>query len=110
MLQVDPTLVSIARIRSNDMVQRGYFDHIDPDGRTVFDIMADFGVPYAWAGENLALNNYPVNETVAVTVRELMASPPHRDNILNVHYSRIGVGLATTSDGTYYFTMVFVGL
>lgn len=109
-LQVDPTLVSVARIRSNDMVQRGYFDHVDPDGRTVFDILADFGVSYAWAGENLALNNYPVDETVAVTVHELMASPPHRDNILSVHYSRIGVGLATTSDGTYYFTMVFVGL
>lgn len=109
-LEVDPTLVSIARIRSNDMVQRGYFDHVDPDGRTVFDILADFSVPYAWAGENLALNNYPVDETVAVTVRELMASPPHRDNILSVHYSRIGVGLATASDGTYYFTMVFVGL
>ena len=108
-LQPDPTLVSIARSRSNDMAQRDYFDHVNPDGGTVFDMLAQLRVPYAWAGENLALNNYPVDETVAVTVRELMASPPHRANILNVHYTMVGVGIATGSDGLYYFTMVFVG-
>ncbi len=67
-------------------------------------------MPFAWAGENLGLNNYPASEAVAVTVRELMASPPHRANILHAHYDTIGVGLAIDSEGTYYFTIVFVGL
>jgi uncharacterized protein YkwD len=109
-LQPDPTLVNIARSRSDDMIQRGYFGHYTPDGTTVFDILAQYGVPYAHAGENLAYDTYPADETVAVTIRELMASSPHRANILNVHYTMIGVGLATDGTGAHYFTMVFVGL
>jgi uncharacterized protein YkwD len=108
-LALDATLVNIARLRSSDMVARGYFDHVNPDGLTVFDILDQFGVPWAWAGENLALNNYPPDEAAAATVRDLMASPPHRDNNLNSHYSRVGIGLATTSDGVRYFAIVFVG-
>jgi uncharacterized protein YkwD len=109
-LELDATLVDIARLRSSDMVARGYFDHVNPDGLTVFDILGQFGVPWAWAGENLALNNYPADEAAAATVRDLMASPPHRDNNLNSHFSKVGIGLAATDDGVRYFTIVFVGL
>jgi uncharacterized protein YkwD len=109
-LQPDPTLVNIARGRSEDMAQRGYFDHYTPEGTTVFDILAQYGVLYSYAGENLAYDTYPDDEAVAVAIRQLMASPPHRANILNVHYTMIGVGLATDATGAHYFTMVFVGL
>ena len=108
-LQLDPNLVMVARERSNDMAQKGYFSHVSPTGETAFTIMDRYGIPYAWAGENLARNNYPDDESVAVTMRDWMASQGHRDNILNPHYSTVGAGAAVDGAGMKYFTLVFVG-
>jgi uncharacterized protein YkwD len=108
-LQLDSNLVMVARERSNDMVQKGYFGHVSPTGDTAFSLMDRYGIPYAWAGENLARNNYPDNESVAVAVRDWMASQGHRDNILGVHYQTVGVGAAVDGAGMKYFTLVFVG-
>ncbi len=108
-LAVDGELVSIARVRSNDMASRDYFSHTSPDGQTAFTLIDQRGISYSWAGENLARNNYPLAETIAVAVRDLMASPPHRDNILSPNYTRLGVGYADDGSGMHYFTMIFVG-
>ena len=108
-LAVDPDLVAIARIRSSDMATVGYFSHTSPQGQSAFTLLDQWGIPYAWAGENLARNNYPLDETVAVAIRDLMASPPHRDNILNPNYTRVGVGYAEDGSGMRYYTIVFVG-
>jgi uncharacterized protein YkwD len=108
-LQLDSNLVMVARERSNDMVQRGYFGHVSPTGDTAFSIMDRYGIPYAWAGENLARNNYPDDESVAVSLRDWMASQGHRDNILGPHYQTVGVGAAVDGAGMKYFTLVFVG-
>ena len=108
-LAADGELVSIARIRSSDMASRGYFSHTSPEGQTAFTLIDQRGISYSWAGENLARNNYPLAETVAVAIRDLMASPPHRDNILSPNYTRLGVGYADDGSGMRYFTMVFVG-
>jgi uncharacterized protein YkwD len=108
-LAVDGTLVNIARLRSNDMASRNYFSHTSPEGQTAFTLLDQWGVSYSWAGENLARNNYPLEETVAVAVRDLMASPPHRANILSPNYTRIGIGYAEDASGMRYYTMIFVG-
>ena len=108
-LAVDANLVTIARIRSSDMAVRGYFSHTSPEGQSAFTLLDEWGVPYSWAGENLARNNYPLEETVAVAVRDLMASPPHRANILNPNYTRVGVGYAEDGSGMRFYTVVFVG-
>jgi uncharacterized protein YkwD len=108
-LAIDTDLVAVARIRSQDMASRGYFSHTSPEGQTAFSLLDQRGIPYSWAGENLARNNYPLAETVAVAIHDLMASPSHRDNILNPNYTRVGVGYAEDSSGMRYFTMVFVG-
>jgi len=108
-LQLDSALVMVARERSNDMVGKGYFGHVSPTGDTAFTIMDRDGIPYAWAGENLARNNYPDDESVAVAMRDWMASEGHRENILNVHYTAAGVGAAVDGAGMKYFTVVFTG-
>ena len=108
-LAVDGNLVSIGRIRSGDMAARGYFSHTSPDGQSAFTLLDQWGILYSWAGENLARNNYPLEETVAVSIRDLMASPPHRENMLNPNYTRVGVGYAEDGSGVRYFTIVFVG-
>jgi len=108
-LAVDGDLVAIGRIRSGDMAARDYFSHTSPDGQSAFTLLDQWGITYSWAGENLARNNYPLEETVAVAVRDLMASPPHRANMLNPNYTRVGVGFAEDGSGMRYYTIIFVG-
>jgi uncharacterized protein YkwD len=96
-------------IRSSDMAANNYFAHESPAGDTAFSIMDAYGVPYGWAGENLARNNYPDDEAVGVSIRDLMASPAHRDNILSTNYTQMGIGYAQDGAGMKYFTMIFIG-
>lgn len=102
-------LVYVAQLRSQDMASRGYFSHTSPEGQNAFDLMDANGVPYGWAGENLARNNYPDGETVGVAIRDLMASQGHRDNILSPNYTDLGVAAVNDGAGMWYYTMVFIG-
>lgn len=102
-------VVYVAQLRSDDMASRGYFAHSSPEGESAFSLLDAYGVPYGWAGENLARNNYPDAETVAVAIRDLMASEPHRANILSTNYTHLGVAVAFDGVGMYYYTMVFIG-
>lgn len=109
-LRENGQLNGIARIRSQDMADHNYFAHTSPvTGDTAFSLMDTYGVPYAWAGENLAKNNYPDSECVAVADQALWDSPPHRENILNPHYTDVGIALVTDGTGMHYFTIVFTG-
>lgn len=109
-LRANGYLVGVARIRSQDMATNNYFAHTSPvTGDTAFSLMDTYGVPYDWAGENLAMNNYPAAECVAVADQALWDSPPHRENILNPHYTDMGIGLRVSPGGMYYFTILFTG-
>jgi uncharacterized protein YkwD len=108
-LAADGCVTYVAQVRSNDMASRGYFAHVSPDGSSAFSLLDAYGVPNGWAGENLARNNYPSDQTVAVAIRDLMASPPHRENILSPNYTAMGVAVAEDGTGILYYTMIFVG-
>ncbi len=109
-LRANLSLVAIAHIRSQDMAAHDYFSHTSPiTGDTAFSLMDKYGIPYGWAGENLAKNNYPDTQCVAVAAEALWNSPPHRENILNPHYTDMGVALAIDASGMKYFTIMFTG-
>ena len=61
------------------------------------------------AKENLAKNNYPIDQTVAVADEALWNSPSHRANILNANYTDAGIALAVDATGMNYFTILFTG-
>ncbi|HEU5204016.1 MAG TPA: CAP domain-containing protein, partial [Candidatus Limnocylindrales bacterium] len=53
-LSIDQDLVRIARWRSADMAERGYFSHdIPPRGTKVFNELSERGYCYVVAGENI---------------------------------------------------------
>ena len=107
-LAANANLVGIARLRSQDMAAYGYFAHTSPvTGDTAFSLMDAYGVAYGWAGENLAKNNYPDADAVAVAEESLWESAPHRENILNPNYRQAGIALVTDASGMKYFTIVF---
>jgi uncharacterized protein YkwD len=91
------------------MAASDYFSHTAPDGSTAFSLLDANNVAYGWGGENLARNNYPDSETVAIAIRDLMASAGHRDNILSGNYTQMGVAVAMSATGIRYYTMIFIG-
>lgn len=109
-LRANGYLVGIARIRSRDMADHNYFAHVSPiTGDNAFTLMDKHGVPYGWAGENLAKNNYTVSECVHVADEALWNSPPHKENILNPNYTDMGIALVIDASGMKYFTIIFTG-
>ena len=106
----DAGLTQIARMRSQQMIDQGYFGHVDPYGYSMYwELLAHFGYSYAWAGENLAMNNFGLHESPERAVESLMRSPTHRDNILAGDFFRIGIGEVSSPDGRHFYTMIFLG-
>jgi len=104
----DATLVEIARTRSQQMVDQGYFGHTDPNGQYMYTALLEYyGIGYAWAGENLAMNNYGAGESPERAMVSLMNSSTHRANILAGDFTHIGVGAVYHSDGRWFYSMIF---
>ena len=87
-LRAFPKMRAVARAHSIDMYKRGYFAHVDPDGRDPFERMEASGISFSYAGENLALA-----PTVALVHQGLMNSPKHKDNILKPEFTDLGIGV-----------------
>lgn len=104
-------LDACAQDRVTDMVAEQYFGHADPNqspGNYVA-VLARHGVTaYRWAGENLAMNNYP--DVVDTAMRGLMASPGHRANILAIDFDRVGFAAGIRNDtGAHVIACLFTG-
>lgn len=97
-------LSRVARFKSNDMVERGYFSHTSPTYGSPFVMMKNFGIRYTAAGENIAYGQ----RSAAEVMNGWMNSSGHRSNILNANYTQIGVGYAVDSRGTPYWTQMFI--
>jgi hypothetical protein len=106
-LTVDSTLTGVARWRSKDMSDRGYFGHQIPPGNTrVFDELKRIGYCYTVAGENIGKNNYPDDVATQTIEGGFLGSPTHRENILGT-WSVMGVGAYKGADGTHLWTVLF---
>ncbi len=97
-------LSRVARFKSMDMRDRGYFSHTSPTYGSPFDMMKNFGIRYTAAGENIAMGQ----RSAAEVMNGWMNSPGHRQNILNANFTQIGVGYAVKSNGTPYWTQMFI--
>ena len=107
-LRVDSALVSIARWRSKDMIDRNYFSHsIPPSGKMVFAVMSERGYCYKLAGENIGWNTYPDDVATAQIHQMFMNSAGHRENILGSAWDVIGVGAYKGPDGKKMWTVLF---
>lgn len=104
LLQADPELTRLARLKSLDMITLDYFDHQSPTYGSPFDMMRAAGVRFRLAGENLAGAG-----TITAAHTALMSSPGHRANILNPGYTHIGIGAGVSRRFGLVFTQLFVG-
>ena len=68
-------------------------------------MMKAYGISYRTAGENIASGQ----RTAQAVVTAWMNSEGHRKNILSANFTEIGVGYAAKSNGTPYWTQMFIG-
>ena len=101
-LKSDPELTQVAREHSRDMLMRGYFAHVSPEGEDVGGRLRRHKARYLVAGENLALA-----QTLTIAHNGLMRSPGHRANILRPQYGRIGIGVLDGGTHGLMVTQVF---
>lgn len=94
----------VARYKSQDMIDKRYFAHQSPTYGSPFNMMENFGIRFSAAGENIAYGQRTPQEVM----NSWMNSPGHRSNILNRTYNQIGVGVAKSSNGTFYWTQMFI--
>lgn len=102
----DERLDEVARARAADLVERGYFAHVAPDGGTAFTELQSRGIRYGLAGENLARNTYPEGDAARVALEGWLASPGHRANVLEPRFVRVGVAV-TRANTTWVIVAVF---
>ncbi len=93
-LTVNPKLVEAAQLKANDMAAKGYFSHTTPEGHNSWYWFKKVGYDFEYAGENLAVD---FSESADVE-RAWMQSPTHRANILQQHFTEVGIATAV---GTY---------
>jgi len=90
-LKLNQTLKNIAYSRSRDMIDRSYFSHNTPEGKSIFDILVESGVMHAYAGENLYNCTPPSVGPPEAIISTWLGSENHRANILNPGYSQVGI-------------------
>jgi uncharacterized protein YkwD len=85
-VRFDATLRRAARAHSADMIRRHYFAH-----GAFAQRMRIFGARGPFVGENLAwgVGSFAAPDSV---IREWLASPAHRANLLRPGFQRIGIG------------------
>lgn len=100
-LEPDKTLMTLARVKSDDMIKRHYFSHPDPDGKTIIDRYAEVKPTVGGmvaVGENICTHGKNAYEDTTTAARSIvdgfMVSPGHRQNILQPAYTHLGIGIS----------------
>ncbi|HEY8424283.1 MAG TPA: SafA/ExsA family spore coat assembly protein [Clostridia bacterium] len=94
----------VARIKSQDMIDNKYFSHYSPVYGSPFKMLESYGLKFSAAAENIAYGQ----KTAQDVMNAWMNSPGHRANILSNTVTQMGVGVAKASNGTLYFTQLFI--
>ena len=97
-LDPDAGAAEAAFAHANDMYERGFFDHVNPNGEDPGDRMDRAGVNGNGWGENIARGQ----PTPGDVMDSWMASPGHRANILEPSFGRLGVGVRLELGGPWW--------
>lgn len=90
-LHTNERLNRVAIAKLQDMFNRQYFSHTNPDGEKIWPLLAKFNYDYSYAGENLAMNFFSAEDVVDAW----MNSEKHKENIVSPNYNDVGVAVGT---------------
>ncbi|MGW7074859.1 sigma-70 family RNA polymerase sigma factor [Streptomyces sp. NPDC054866] len=97
-LTLNSKLGDAAQGHSNDMAERDFFDHTNPDGEDPGDRVTAAGYKWSTYGENIAAGQ----RTPSAVMDSWMNSSGHRANILNCSFKEIGIGYRQGSGGPWW--------
>ena len=104
-IALDPAFTQVARQHSWEMISLDYFGHESPvpGSETVPQRVANAGLTEVWVGENIGADyrsgSYDWAALTRSTFEGLMDSPPHRANILDPDFNRVGIGIVHGTRG-----------
>ncbi len=104
-LKWDDDLAGAARAHALNMAARRFFSHFDPVLGGFRARLAKRGIQPMRGAENI-FTEEGYKEPAPVAVKEWMASPGHRRNILG-SFTHTGTGVAVAADGKRYFVQMF---
>jgi hypothetical protein len=89
-LAVNEKLAQAAEKKADDIIARGYFAHTSPEGKPFYQLVREKNYSYKSAGENLAISFISNQDTMY----GWMNSKTHRENILDSHFTEIGIAVS----------------
>ena len=95
-LSLNDKLDAAAQAKADDMAARNYWSHYTPEGNPPWVFVSSQGYSYQKLGENLAAGFSDEQSAI----NGWMASPPHRENLLDPAFSNVGFGFANNPDYT----------
>ena len=95
-LSLNAKLDAAAQAKAEDMAARNYWSHNTPEGNPPWGFVTAQGYAYQKLGENLATGF----SDEQATINGWMASPPHRENLLDPAYKEVGFGYANNPNYT----------
>jgi uncharacterized protein YkwD len=105
-LKLNPVLCEVARAHSANMAKQGKMEHV-LDGKKPGERVKASGYNYSSMGENLAETD---GDPPSEIFKRWMASPAHKEHILDAGFQEIGIGIARNDKGEIYYTQVFATL
>jgi uncharacterized protein YkwD len=99
-LELSPALADVARAHSRDMLARGFFAHVNPEGQSPKDRVLKQGLTYGLVAENIYSMRDGTTDAAAaasIMVKGWMKNDGHRKNILEPRLGQIGVGVAMSA-------------
>ncbi|PIR99264.1 hypothetical protein COT87_00425 [Candidatus Collierbacteria bacterium CG10_big_fil_rev_8_21_14_0_10_44_9] len=88
-LSYNEKLADAARRKAENMFSENYWAHNSPSGKSPWVWFKDVGYTYVFAGENLAKDFGDTSRMMSAW----MASPTHKENIINPKYTEIGIAV-----------------
>jgi uncharacterized protein YkwD len=95
-LKTNSKLAAAAQAKANDMAARNYWSHYTPDGKSPWTFVVAKGYSYQILGVILATGFCDEQ----ATIDGWMASPPHRENLLDSNFTEVGFGFANNPNYT----------
>lgn len=101
-LAQDETLSQFAMQVAQQMAQRHYFGHTDPNGVTFQDRLRAAGLHTRFAAENMAFDQDEPHANQA-----FLHSPGHYENIVDTHPHKLGIAVVAAGDGEVFYVEEF---
>lgn len=102
-LILDTELCTAASVRALEMAYTENLSHTRPDGAKCFVVLKDLNIDYYYAGENIG-DGFKYSENVCKAWKQ---SESHYKNIVSTKYNKIGIGVAQSLNGKYYWVQIF---